>query len=180
MTLSAVNNYNESLDFVIQKSNQPLDKIFSTGIYLILNLGPSDTLHCTSSTGYFTSRFGCTSIGIFNIAKLMLSDAPVSSVALDYTLASNTVTFDRILVNQHFYYDALINWFTARTGIYFFTLSVDVPAPAAESPGEFMLYLNKVPFTTIIHQLTGIDVIGRSIMIYLNESDIIWFITSLH
>ena len=185
VALSAVKNYNKQLDFVLQKSNQPLAscghtytpnyRIISTARDLILNIGPSDTLHVSSSTGYFTSQLGYTGIGIFNIAELMSSDdLVVFSVARDSPLyeAADPITFNQILVNDQSHYDTSSNKFTApSSGVYFFTFSVGVPAPADESSVEFILYLNNAPFTTIIHEPTGIDVIGRSIMIYLDESD---------
>ena len=185
VALNAVNMNNKQLDFVLQKSNQPFASsghtykisynMFTTGRDLILNAGPSDTLHCTSSTGYDGTDLGYTGIGIFNIAELMSSDdLVVFSVARNSPLreAANPVTFDQILVNDNSHYDVSTNKFTApSSGIYFFTFSIGIPPPTSQSQVELMLYLNNAPFTSIIHQPTGIDVIGRSIMMSLDKSD---------
>ena len=98
----------------------------------------------------------------------------VFSVARNSPLneAANPVSFNQILVNDNSHYDVSSNKFTApSSGIYFFTFSIGIPAPAGQSQVELVLYLNNVPFTSIIHQPTGIDVIGRSIMMNLDESD---------
>ena len=190
VALNAVNTQNQPLDFVLQKSSQPFASCghtykmpynrFSTGRDLILSLGPSETLHCTSSTGYFTYKLGLVTIGIFNIAELMLSDElVVFSVARNSPLsgAANPVTFDQILVNDNSHYDVSTNKFTASSsGVYFFTFSIGIPAPARQSQVELVVYLNNAPFTSIIHQPTGIDVIGRSIMMNLNEWDTVHFV----
>ena len=185
VALNAVNINNKPLDFVLQKSNQPFascghtftisSNLFSTGRDLILSLGPSETLHCTSSTGYFTNTLGYVSIGIFNIAELMSSDdLVIFSVVRNSPLleAANPLTFDQILVNDNSHYDVSSKKFTApSSGIYFFTFSIGIPASAGESEVELVLYLNNEPFTSIIHQPIGIDVIGRSIMISLDQLD---------
>ena len=85
---------------------------------------------------------------------------------------ANPVIFNQILVNYYSHYDVSANKFTASSsGIYFFSLSVGV---AHQIQVELMLYVNDVPFTSIIRESTartGTDVIGRSIMMNLNKSD---------
>ena len=190
VALNAINMKNKELDFVLQKSNQPFASsghtyklpynMFTTARDLILNVGPSDTLHCTSSTGYYDSDTGHTGIGIFNVAELMSpDDLVVFSVARNSPLreAANPVTFDQILVNDNSHYDVSANKFVApSSGIYFFTFSIGIPLPAGQSQVEVLLFLNNAPFTSIIHQPTGIDVISRSIMMSLDQSDTVYVV----
>ena len=174
----------KALNFVLQKSNKPLascshtytvsSNTDSTGRDIILTVNESETLHFTSSTGLFSNSDVYTNIAIFNIAELMSSDnnAGVFSVARNSMLSCDTVTFNQILFNDNSHFNISTNKFTApSSGIYFFTLSVGVTGPF---PVEFMLYVNDVPFTSIIRESTartGTDVIGRSIMMNLNKSD---------
>ena len=178
--------YGRRLNFVLQKSNKPLASCShtytvqynadSTGRDIILKVNSSETLHFTSSTGLYSNNNAYTNIAIFNIAELMSSDNDpvVFSVSRNSMLGgtANPVTFNQILFNDYFHYDVSTNKFTApSSGIYFFSLSVGV---AYQIPVEFMLYVNDVPFTSIIRESTahtGTDVIGRSIMMNLNESD---------
>ena len=173
-------------NFVLNKSNQPFTSCShtytvsidtdSTGRDIIMRLNESETLHFTSSTGLYSNNNAYTNIAIFNIAELMSSDnnPVVFSVARNSMLGgtANPMTFNQILFNDYFHYDVSTNKFTApSSGIYFFSLSVGV---AYQIPVEFMLYVNDVPFTSIIRESTartGTDVIGRSIMMNLNESD---------
>ena len=174
----------KALNFVLMKSNQPFTSCShtytssydSTGRDIIMRLNESETLHFTSSTGLYSDGHVYTNIAIFNIAELMYSDNDfvVFSVARNSMLRGNAnpVIFNQILVNDNSHYDVSTNKFTApSSGIYFFTLSVGV---TDGSQVEFMLYVNDVPFTSIIRESTariGDDVIGRSIMMNLNKSD---------
>ena len=141
-----------------------------------MRLNASETLHFTSSTGLYSNSDVYTNIAIFNIAELMSSDKNpvVFSVARNSLLGGdmNPVTFNQILFNDYSHFDVSTNKFTApSSGIYFFTLSVGVTGGL---PVELMLYVNDVPFTSIIRKSTartGTDVIGRSIMMSLNQSD---------
>ena len=177
----------KALNFVLMKLNQPFTSCShtytvsywgdSTGRDIILTMNESETLHFTSSTGLYSDIWGTyINIAIFNIAELMSSDNDpvVFSVARISMLRGNVnpVTFNQILFNDYSYYDVSTNKFTAPSfGIYFFTMSVGV---TGGFPVEFMLYVNDVPFTSIIRESTarkGTDVIGRSIMMNLNKSD---------
>ena len=176
----------KALNFVLMKSNQPFTSCShtytvsgntdSTGRDIILRLNESETLHFTSSTGLYSDSDVYINIAIFNIAELMSSDKdPVDfSVARNSMLWGNVnpVTFNQILFNDNSHFNVSTNKFTApSSGIYFFTLSVGV---TGGFPVEFILYVNDVPFTSIIREstaLTGTDVIGRSIMMNLNKSD---------
>ena len=179
----------EALDFVLQKADQPFASCShtytvasegdATSRDIILKLKLSDTLHFTSNTGLYseeTGRAPFTYMAIFNIVELMSSDQdPVAfSVARDSSLSeiADPVTFNQILFNDYSNFDVSTNKFTApSSGIYFFTFSVGV---AAQTPVELILYLNDLPFTNIIRESTahtGTDIISRSIMMYLNESD---------
>ena len=185
--------YKKPLDFVLQKSNQPfascghtynsqlLDD--TTGRDIVLRVNSMETLHFSSSTGISGNLFGKSNIGIFNIAELVSGDngPALFSVASDAITngAVDPVIFNQILVNDYSQYDVSSGKFTApSSGIYYFTLSVGA---AAQSPVEFMLYVNDVPFTSIIRESTahaGTDVIGRSIMMYLNEADTVHIVNS--
>ena len=180
----------KALDFVLQKSDHPFASCSHTYTVtgdgdetsrdIILKLRLSDTLHFTSSTGLYSEEESgkgtYTNMAIFNIVELMSSDQdPVAfSVARDSSLSESAdpVAFNQILFNDYSNFDVSTNKFTApSSGIYFFSFSVGV---AAQSPAEIMLYLNDLPFTNIIRESTahtGTDVIGRSCMMYLNESD---------
>ena len=176
----------KALNFVLMKSNQPFTSCShtytvqyttdSTGRNIIMRLNESETLHFTSSTGLYSNIYVYTNIAIFNIAELMSSDNDpvVFSVARNSMLGgtANPVIFNQILVNDYSHYDVSTNKFTApSSGIYFFSLSVGV---AHQIQVELMLYVNDVPFTSIIRESTartGTDVIGRSIMMYLNKSN---------
>ena len=176
----------KALNFVLMKSNQPFTSCShtytvsgntdSTGRDIILRMNESETLHFTSSTGLYSSSYVYINIAIFNIAELMSSDNDpvVFSVARNSKLGGtfNPVTFNQILVNDYSHFNVSTNKFTApSSGIYFFTLSVGVTGGL---PVEFIMYVNDVPFTSIIRESTartGTDVIGRSIMMLLEESD---------
>ena len=176
----------KALNFVLMKSNQPFtscshtytvqDDTASTGRDIIMRVNRSETLHFTSSTGLFSNSNVFINIAIFNIAELMSSDKNpvVFSVARNSLLGGdmNPVPFNQILFNDYFHYDVSTNKFTApSSGIYFFTLSVGV---VGGLPVELMLYVNDVLFINIIRESTarkGTDVIGRSIMMSLNQSD---------
>ena len=177
----------EPLNFVLMKSNQPFATCShtytvsgvtdSTGRDIILRINEWETLHFTSSTGLYSNSWGTfINIAIFNIADLMSSDNDpvVFSVARNSMLEGNVnlVPFNQILFNHNSHYDVSTNKFTApSSGIYFFTMSVGVTGGL---PVEFMLYVNDVPFTSIIRESTartGTDVIGRSIMMNLNKLD---------
>ena len=176
----------KAMNFVLMKSDQPFASCShtykssyntdSTGRDIILRLNSSETLHFSSSTGLYSDSNVYPNMAIFNIAELMSSDNDpvVFSVARNSMLVGNVnpVTFNQILVNGNSHYDVSTNKFTApSSGIYFFTLSVGV---AGRLPVELMLYVNDVPFTSIIRESTartGTDVIGRSIMMHLSKSD---------
>ena len=176
----------KALNFVLMKSNLRFSSCSHTYIVsvwadstsrdIILRLNESETLHFTSSTGLYSQNDVFTNIAIFNIVELMSpdNDPVVFSVARNSMLEGNVdpVTFNQILFNHNSHYDVSTNKFTApSSGIYFFTLSVGVTGGL---PVELMLYVNDVPFTSIIRESTarkGTDVIGRSIMMNLNKSD---------
>ena len=177
----------KALNFVLMKSNQPFTSCShthtisintdSTGRDIIMRLNESETLHFTSSTGLFSDIWGTyINIAIFNIAELMSSDnnPVVFSAARNSMLGGNVnpVTFNQILFNDNSHFNVSTNKFTApSSGIYFITLSVGVTGGL---PVELMLYVNDVPFTSIIRESTartGTDVIGRSIMMNLDKSD---------
>ena len=176
----------KALNFMLMKSNQPFTSCShtytgsywtdSTGRDIIMRLNESETLHFTSSTGLYSDSWVYTNIAIFNIAELMSSDNDpvVFSVARNSMLRGNVnpVIFNQILLNDYSHFNVSTNKFTApSSGIYYFTLSVGV---SSGLPVELMLYVNNVPFTSIIRESTartGTDVIGRSIMMNLNKSD---------
>ena len=176
----------KSLNFVLMKSDQPFTSCShtytvsgntdSTGRDIILRMNESETLHFASSTGLYSSLYVYTNIAIFNIAELMSSDnnPVVFSVARNSMLGGNVnpVTFNQILFNDYSHFNISTNKFTApSSGIYFFTFSSGVTGGL---PVGFMLYVNDVPYTSIIRESTartGTDVIGRSIMMNLKETD---------
>ena len=175
------------LDFLLQKSSHPFascgDSHIAIAHYevtvndIILKLSSAETLHFSSSSGYISTWQLQTSIGIFNIPGQIMSsdgDPVVFSVARNSSLSNtmNPVPFNKILVNDYSHYDVSSNKFTTpSSGIYFFTFSVGVEA---FMPVKLVLYVNDVPFTSIIRESTshnGTDVIGRSIMMLLEMSD---------
>ena len=188
VAMDAAEREREKLNFVLKKSNLPFASCSpthttsysvegdSTGRDVILRVNSSETLHFTSNTGLYSSLNVYINIAIFNIAELMSSDNGnvVFSVARNSLIGrtANPVPFNQILVNDYSHYDVSTNKFTApSSGIYFFTFSTGVTGGI---PVEFMMYVNDVPFTSIIRKSStrkGTDVIGRSIMMYLNTSD---------
>ena len=187
VAMAAGSYYQKPLDFLLQKSNHPFASCSDshtaiaayevTGRDIILKLSSAETLHFSSSSGYFSNWQLQTSIGIFSIPGQIMSsdvDPVVFSVARNSSLneTMNHVPFDQILVNDYSHFDVSTNKFTApSSGIYFFTFSV---GPEAFMPVKLVLYVNDVPFTSIIRESTshnGTDVIGRSIMMLLEMSD---------
>ena len=171
-----------ALNFVLQKSNQPFTSCShsyasnydTTGRDLIQKVKLSETLHFYSGTRLYSSSNVYTDISIFNIGELMTSDPVIFSVARDSLLygIANPVTFSLILENEYSHYDIPTSSFTApSSGIYFFSFSVGTTDGYTI---EFVLYINGQAFTSIIRESTtrtGTDVIGRSIMTYLNAGD---------
>ena len=187
VAMAAGSYFQKPLDFLLQKSNHPFascsDSHIASAHYevmgrdIILKLNSAETLHYSSSSGYFSNWQLQTSIGIFSIPGQIMSsdvDPVVFSVARNSSLSEimNPVPFNQILVNDYSHYDVSTNKFTAlSSGIYFFTFSVGAEA---FMPVKLVLYVNDVPFTSIIRESTshnGTDVIGRSIMMLLEMSD---------
>ena len=185
VAMATTSFYQKPLNFILQKSGQPFASCSDTYIMeaitdesgrdVILKVSSSETLHFSSSTE-LVGYEGATSIGIFNILELMTynNDPVAFSVARDTSFSDtvNPVPFNQILFNDNSHYDVSTNKFTApSSGFYFFTFSVGVQA---FMPVKFVLYVNDVPFTSIIRESTshnGTDVIGRSIMMLLEMSD---------
>ena len=187
VAMAAGSSYKKPLDFLLQKSNHPFASCGDshiaiayyevTGRDIILKLNSAETLHFSSSSGYASHFQIQTSIGIFNIPGHIMSsdvDPVVFSVARNSSLSDtmNPVPFNQMLVNDYSHYDVSTNKFTApSSGIYFFTFSVGAEV---FMPVKLVLYVNDVPFTSIIRESTshnGTDVIGRSIMMLLEMSD---------
>ena len=179
-------NFNQKmLNFVLMKSDKPFASSSrnytsvtteTTSRDIVMRLKRLDTLHFSSTTGLAGAMERFISIGIFNIGELMSSDNEpvVFSVARTSFLSgiADPVPFNQILVNDYLHYNVTSNKFTAPShGIYFFSWSVGISGGLAV---EFVLYINDQPFTSIIRQstsYTGTDVIGRSILTFLNAGD---------
>ena len=173
-----------ALNFVLQKSNQEFascshsytSSFDMTGRDVIQRLDLSETIHFSTSTGLHSDSLVHNDISIFNIGELMTNDSDpvIFSVARDSMLygAADPVTFNVILENEFSHYDESGHKFTAPSnGIYFFTFSVGTTDGLTV---EFVMYINGQPFTSIIRESTartGTDVIGRSIMTFLNAGD---------
>ena len=185
VTIGGANIHQKSLNFVLVKSDKPFASSShsytsntpeTTNRDIVLRLKRSDTLHFSSTTGLFSSIPRLFNIAIFNIGELMSSsnEPVVFSVARTSYISgiADPVPFNQILVNDYLHYNVTSNKFTAPSpGLYFFTLSVGISGGLAV---QFVLYVNDQNFTSIIRNSTshtGTDVIGRSIMAYLNAGD---------
>ena len=122
---------------------------------------------------------GITSVTAFSVSHRMVDSLVAFSVAREESLSGFVApfTFDTFLYLDGFHYDPFSHRFTAPSdGIYFFSFSVSLDAGKT---AEFILYKNLEPFAGIVRRSTshrGTDTIGRSIMMNLEEGDIIYMV----
>ena len=109
----------------------------------------------------------------------MVDDLVAFSVAREESVSGliYPFPFTTILFLDGKSYDPTIHRFTAPSnGVYFFSFSVGLDAGKT---AEFVLYKNFQPFAGIIRRSTthnGTDTIGRSIMMELEQGDIIYLV----
>ena len=119
------------------------------------------------------------SLSVFSLSYRMVDNLVAFSVAREESLSGSAAPFPftTYLYLDGLYYDPLSHTFTApSSGIYFFSFSVGLDAGKTT---EFILYKNLEPFAGIVCRSTshrGTDTIGRSIMMNLEEGDIIYMV----
>ena len=146
----------------------------------LIHMFAADSMHIASqypvrSWPYYLD----TSLTIFSLSYTMVDDLVAFSVAREDSVSGliYPFTFTTILYLDGVSYDPTTHRFTAPSaGVYFFSFSVGLDAGKT---AEFVLYKNFEPFAGIIRRSTthnGIDTIGRSIMMNLEEGDIVYMV----
>ena len=163
----------------ITRSSTSQDGYDTIGHDFLLPLYTAETLQISS--GYTVFGNGVqhdTSASVFSISHSMINNVAFS-VAREQSLTgfAEPLQFNTYLYIDGFYFDILTNMFTApSTGIYFFSFSVGL---IARGTTRLSLYKNFEPFVNILRtatSYTGTDTIGRSVMMGLDEGDIIYIV----
>ena len=159
---------------ITRTSRQSADMI---GRDAIFQLYAGDTLHVSVDGAVWGTNGGIqSSITVFSISASMSAPTVAFSVAREDTVTGslNPFPFDKILYNNGFHYNTFQNSFTApSSGVYYFSFSIGTENLAT---ADFALYKNNEIFSRITSQATnlrGIDTIGRSVMMTLDEEDVI-------
>ena len=146
----------------------------------LIHMFAADTMHISSQyavQSYSDQRE--TSLTVFSLSYGMVDSLVAFSVAREDSLSGSVspFPFDTQLYLDGLHYDPLSHTFTAPSaGIYFFSFSVGLDAGKT---AEFILYKNLEPFAGIVRRSTshtGIDSIGRSIMMNLQQGDIVYMV----
>ena len=146
----------------------------------LIPLYAADTLHLSSQYWVY-SYYNLleTSLSIFSLTHTMLDETAAFCVASNHTISGyrKPVPFNTYLYNAGRHYNPLNHTYTAPSdGIYYFSFSVGLNA---HSEAEFVLYKNNKAYVNIIRRSmthNGTDTIGRSVMMRLNQGDIIFMV----
>ena len=148
-----------------------------TGRDAIIQLYAGDTLHVSVEGVVWGTNGGIqTAITVFSISGSMSNPTVAFSVARVDTVTGilNPFPFNQVIYNNGFHYNLFQNTFTApSSGVYYFSFSIGIEDLAT---ADFALYKNNEIFARITSQATnlrGIDTIGRSVMMTLDEGDVI-------
>ena len=163
----------------ITKSSTSQDGYDTIGHDFLLPLYAADTLQISSRYPVWgAGGQHDTSLSVFSISHSMINNVAFS-VAREHSLTgfAEPLQFNTYLYNDGLYFDILTNMFTAPSGgIYFFSFSVGLVAGGTT---RLSLYKNFEPFVNILRtatSYTGTDTIGRSVMMGLDEGDIIYIV----
>ena len=146
----------------------------------LIHMFAADTVHVSSQ--YPVNSFPLfldTSLTIFSLSYRMVGDLVAFSVAREDSVSGliEPFPFTTILYLDGVSYDPTTHRFTAPSnGVYFFSFSVGLDAGKT---AEFVLYKNFESFAGIVRRSTthrGTDTIGRSIMMNLEEGDIVYMV----
>ena len=145
----------------------------------LIHMFAADTMHVSSQYAVrtFTDVLD-TSLTIFSLSYRMVESLVAFSVAREDSLSGLASPFP-FTTNLYIslYYNPFSHRFTAPSdGIYFFSFSVGLDAGKT---AEFILYKNSEAFAGIVRKsttLTGTDTIGRSVMMNLEQGDIIYMV----
>ena len=163
----------------LTKSSTSQNGYDTMGLDYLMSLYAADTLHIASQftvNGHRTQRD--TALSVFSISHSMINKVAFS-VAREHSLTgyAEPLQFNTYLYNNELYFDIMTNTFTAPSGgIYFFSFSVGL---IARGTTRLSLYKNFEPFVNILRTATtytGTDTIGRSVMMGLDEGDIIYIV----
>ena len=146
----------------------------------LIHLYAADTMHVSSLYPVKSNNDVLdTSVTIFSLSYRMVDSFVAFSVAREDSLSGSAAPFPftTYLYLDGLHYDPLSHTFTAPSaGIYFFSFSVGLEAGKT---AEFILYKNLEPFAGIVRRSTthdGTDTIGRSIMMNLQQDDIVYIV----
>ena len=160
-----------------------ITRLDTTGMSFIVSMYAADTLHVFSSGAVQGSANNLeTSVAIFSLSNVLVSSPVMFSVARQVSLtgSAHPFPFDTLLYNDDLHYNTLSHAFTAPSdGVYFFSFSIGMNA---RRRSHFVLYLNEEPFVNISRTSTthrGIETVGRSVMMELEEDDIVYMVNEL-
>ena len=146
----------------------------------LIHMFAAETMHVSSQYAVISySNVLDTSLTIFSLSYRMVDSLVAFSVAREDSLSGSVAPFPftTYLYLDGLHYDPLSHTLTAPSaGIYFFSFSVGLDAGKT---AEFIMYKNLEPFAGIVRRSTthnGTDTIGRSIMMNLEEGDIIYLV----
>ena len=185
VALSGGGYRNDELDYNLIRSGSPFagcsrhsTRSFSflpetTSRDIITELKGEDSLHIATDTGLYADA-NASSLGIFSVSAAMTPDLIAFAVARDSMTIGHLdpLPFNVLLVNEGGGYDELTHYFIAPTeGIYFISFSVGT---FIQETTNMTLYKNLEPFVSIRRDSTsqtGTEVIGRAIMMNMEEGD---------
>ena len=146
----------------------------------LIHMFAADSMHIASQYPVRSwSNYLDTSLTIFSLSYRMVDDLVAFSVAREDSVSGliEPIPFTTIQYLDGESYDPTTHRFTAPSaGVYFFSFSVGLDAGKT---AEFVLYKNFESFAGIVRRSTthrGTDTIGRSIMMNLEEGDIIYMV----
>ena len=135
-------------------------------------------MHISSQCAVRTwSDLRITTVTMFSVSHRMVDNLVAFSVAREDSLTGSLAPFPftTYLYLDGLHYDPFSHRFTAPSaGIYFFSFSVGLDTGKT---AKFILHKNFEPFAGIVRRSTshtGTDTIGRSIMMNLQQGDIIF------
>ena len=146
----------------------------------IIPVYAADTLHVSSDWSFHSlSNQLDTSLTLFNLKHIMEDETTGFSVARVDSVSGTRepFPFDISLYKGGLHYNRSSHTFTApSSGIYYFSFSVGLNA---HSSAGFTLHKNALPYVNIVRKSTshnGIDTIGRSVLMRLNQGDRIYMV----
>ena len=142
---------------------------------VMVPLYAADTIHVSSENQVWGATLE-TSVAIFSLSYSMRNERDAFAVAREDTFSgsANPVQFTSSIYNAGNFYNEFTHTAIAPSGgIYYFSFSVGL---IAGGKANFTLYKNGQAFVNILHESTihtGTDIRGRSVMMELEENDIV-------